>query len=130
MAYIGRMPLEVSPMQWSNLKDIDDVVPINEDDTACLAAVRQVLKNFGKLERFGVALLHSHFPLAPDEIMLETSDEKTRTLTLQPVKESEAGDNKVGTIWMLRDGDDVTMTWCRQYCKRWILGHSQAHDDA
>jgi hypothetical protein len=97
--------------------------------SACLAAVRQVLRSYGKLERFGVALLHSHFSLAPDEIMLETSDEETRTLTLRPVRESEAGNNKVGTIWMLRDGDDITMTWCRQYCKRWMLGHHPAHDD-
>jgi hypothetical protein len=128
-ACIGNPPLQISPMQWSRLKDIDDVVPINADDTACLAAVREVLKTHGKLERFGVALLHSHFSLAPDEIMLETSSEEDRTLTLRPVKESEAGDNKVGTIWMLREGDDIAMSWCRQYCKRWVLGHTRTHDD-
>jgi hypothetical protein len=130
IAQLSRTPLEISPIQWSRLKDIDEVEPINDHDTACLAAVREVLKNHGKLERFGVALLHSHFSLAPDEIMLETSDEKSRTLTLQPVKESEVGGNNVGTIWMLRDGDNVAMTWCRRYCRRMILGHNNAHDDA
>jgi hypothetical protein len=80
------------------------------------------------MKRFGVALLHSHFPLGTDEVMLELSDEESRTLTIKPVKQSDAGDNNVGTIWMLRDGNFETVAWCRTYCKRPIFTkHRKAH---
>jgi hypothetical protein len=114
-------------MQWASLRDIDEVEPINATDSDCLTEIRDVLMKHGKLERFGVALLHSHFPLGDDEIMLETADPTSRTLTLAAVKEADAGNNKVGTIWVLRDDEPSTMSWCRQYCRRWALGHVPAH---
>ena len=58
--------LEVAPTQWGRMKDIHDVDPLNERDYDCLAEVREVLKKYGKQDRFGVALLHTHFP-PPDE---------------------------------------------------------------
>ncbi len=120
--------IAVAPIQWSDLKDIDDIEPINDGDTDCLVEIRDVLKKYGKLERFGVALLHSHFDLATDEIMLESIDEGNRTLIIQPIKQSEAGTKNIGTVWMLREGDVATMSWCRQYCK-WHTwgGHKKAH---
>ena|SRR5947209_8481457 len=121
--------LTVLPMQWTSVRDIDDIDPLCDADTDCLAEVRDVLKKHGKLERFGIALLHSHFPLADDEILLETSDVETRTLLLQPAKQSEAAAS-IGTIWMLRDGDVETMVWCRSYCSKVFggaLGHVKKH---
>ena len=120
--------LTLAPLQWSELKDIDDVKPLNDGDTDCLVEIRDVLKKHGKMERFGVALLHSHFDMASDEIMLESTDEDGRALISKPIKESEAGDNKVGTIWMLREGDVTTMSWCRKYCEKWIFGHYKQHN--
>jgi hypothetical protein len=121
--------LVIAPVQWSNLKDIDDVRPISDADTACLTEIREVLRKHSKMDRFGVALLHSHFPLDADEIMLESSDEQSRTLTIKPVKRSETGNTNVGTIWMLRDGDLETMAWCRTYCKQPTIftGHKKGH---
>jgi len=58
--------LAVAPVQWSNLRNIDDVQPVNDGDTDCLVEIREVLRRHGKLDRFGVALLHSHFDLAND----------------------------------------------------------------
>ena len=122
--------LTIAPVQWSSLKDIDDVEPLGDADAECLAEIREVLRKYDRMERFGVALLHSHFPLGDDEVMLETTDEDNRTLTLKPVKESEAGQNNVGTIWMLRDGDVATMTWCRSYCRKLPggFGHVPGHN--
>lgn len=123
--------LTISPVQWSEISDIDDIEPISAGDTDCLVEIREVLRKYEKMERFGIALLHQHFVLAEDEIMLETSNNEARTLTSAPVKQSEAGNNNIGTIWMLRDGDITTMTWCRQYCKRGIFGnHFNAHTKA
>ena len=121
--------LTIAPMQWTFVRDIDDVEPVSEADTDCLAEIRDVLKKYGNLERFGIALLHSHFPLGDDEILLETSDLETRTLVLKPAKQSEAA-SSVGTIWMLGDGEIVTMARCRRYCNRilgGLFGHVKSH---
>lgn len=120
--------LVVSATEWTALQDIDDIEPLNDGDTSCLLAVRQVLKEFGMQDRWGVALLHSHFKMEPDEIMLEFADKGSRTLTTTAVKESEAG-QKVGTIWQLNDGPQP-LQWCRKYCRRnWLGGHSKEHND-
>jgi hypothetical protein len=118
--------LVVAPMQWSSLKDIDAIKPIDNDDTDCLIEVREVLRKHCKLERFGIALLHSHFSLDAGEVMLEESDERTRTLTLKPVKQSEIGRSDIGTIWMLQDSGPEAVLVCRQICKRDIF-HRHTH---
>lgn len=125
------MTVTVSPVQWGDLKDIDDVEPVNESDAPCLAEIREVLARHGQLHRFGIALLHSHFELGPDEVLLESSDEEERTLTLKPARVEEARLNSVGTVWMLREGDVTAMSWCRTYCKKpeyWqATSHKKAH---
>jgi hypothetical protein len=111
------------PMQWSEFQDIDEVEPMNADDAECLAEVRDVLKKHEMLSRFGIALLHKHFDLKDDEILLETSDNDARTLILKPTKKSDAGDNNVGTIFALREGSIETMSHCHTFCKRGIMGN-------
>ncbi|ANP49285.1 hypothetical protein J2Z21_002089 [Streptomyces griseochromogenes] len=39
-----------------------------------------VLARHGNLDRFGLCLLHDHFPLADDEVLVETNDSGARTL--------------------------------------------------
>lgn len=121
--------LSIAPVQWTKLKDIEQVTPLNEADTQCLTEVRDVLKKHQKLERFGVALLHSHFDLQDDEIMLEEVGDEDRTLLLKAVKTSEVGANDIGTIWMLSDDAAVTMaSGCKRYCWQGILmGHQRRH---
>ena len=121
--------LSITPVQWSSLHNIDAVAPINDGDADCLAEIRDVLKKHGKMNRLGVALLHSHFELATDEIMLESADDGSRTLVTRAVKQSEAGTHNVGTIWKLNDGDFAATSWCRKFCERGILGHSKSHND-
>lgn len=116
------------PMQWSEFQDIDDVEPMNDSDGECLAEVRNVLKKHDMLNRFGVALLHKHFDLSEDEILLETSDNDARTLILKPTKKADAGENNVGTIFALREGDIETMSHCHTFCKRGMMGnHFSSH---
>ncbi len=119
--------LVVTPMQWADLKDIDEVEPLNEGDVDCLVEIREVLKTHGKQDRLGVALLHSHFKMAADEVLVEYSDKEDRILTTKPVKQQDAG-NIVGTIWKLVDADIRAMAHCHKYCLRdWLLGHQKAH---
>jgi hypothetical protein len=39
-----------------------------------------VLAKHGNLDRFGLCLLHDHFPLRTDEVLVETNDPEARTL--------------------------------------------------
>ncbi|WP_307806356.1 hypothetical protein [Streptomyces sp. FH025] len=47
-----------------------------------------VLERHGNLDRFGLCLLHDHFPVASDEILVETHDSDARTLHIQVEKAS------------------------------------------
>jgi|SRR4029079_1557069 len=75
-------------MQWAELDHIADVRPIDDSDAECLEDVRLVLAKHGCLERFGIALLHNHFELAEDEMMLETTDVERREHLVRAVKRS------------------------------------------
>jgi len=80
-------PLSPSDIaQWNHLPDIHDVRPLNNRDRACLDAVRDVLVKFDCLDRFGVNLLHKHFEMAEDELLVEQVDEAGRKLVTKPVK--------------------------------------------
>ncbi len=76
-------PSEIA--QWNHLPNIHDVPPLNDRDRACLDAVRDVLASFGCLDRFGVNLLHRHFEMANDELLIEQVDEAGRRLVTKPV---------------------------------------------
>lgn len=78
------VPLAIG--QWNHLPDIYAVPRLNDHDRACLDAVRDVLARFGCLERFGVNLLHKHFEMAEDEVLVENVDEAGRRLVIKPVK--------------------------------------------
>jgi hypothetical protein len=78
----------LNPLQWSSLQDIDDVRPIDDSDAACLEEIRLVLSKYGNLDRFGIALLHSHFQVADDEMMVETTDVGQREHWVRPFKKS------------------------------------------
>jgi hypothetical protein len=121
--------LMIAPTQWSRYKDIEDVEPINDGDLDCLAEVSEVLKKYGKRERFGVALLHKHFDLAADEQLVEYTDAEARLLTIKPIKCSEAGQT-IETIWELGDGQDgrKVSLGCAQSCWTNVHGnHSRSH---
>ncbi len=105
--------LKVSPMQWVDLDQLTDVEPLNDTDLKCMAEVREVLKKHGKRERFGVALLHKHFDMDDNEVLLEYSDHDSRELVIKAVKREEA-ENTVPTIWMLLDDQNSAV----QYCNR------------
>ncbi|MGK4583592.1 hypothetical protein [Kitasatospora sp. HPMI-4] len=45
-----------------------------------------VLEKHGNLDRFGLVLLHDHFPVGADEILVETHDPAARTLRVQVEK--------------------------------------------
>jgi hypothetical protein len=86
--------------------DINVIEPVSSHDEECIAELRAVLKRHGRLHRFGISLLHTHFDMTDDEILLETCDDERRTLTIRPVKKSELDDaDLIFTNWSLGQED-------------------------
>jgi hypothetical protein len=124
---MSRATIEVAPTQWANLKDIHEVEPLNEADYPCLSEIRDVLKKYDRQERFGVALLHKHFDMEPDEVLVEHTNVQDRILTICPVQVEAAGET-IQTIWSLGDGAPETMLGCQQYCGKDVQGnHNSFH---
>ncbi len=79
----------IIPLVHNNLPHGDDVEPFSENDLACFEEIRDVLKKHNKLGRFGLTLLHKHFELQDDEMLVENTDEERRIQVIQPMKKSE-----------------------------------------
>ena len=95
----------------NTLQNIDEVHPFGKEanDEACFNELREVLKKHNKLERFGMCLLHKHFDVTSDEILVESCDTQNRTLTIQPEKaniNNEGNENLMETNWRFSDQDD------------------------
>lgn len=99
-----------------SLPDIDDCPAFGPDDETCFAEIREVLAKHGKLHRFGLTLLHEHFEIRPDEILLETCDPVNRVLTIrpEPIAAHPAGQHRE-TNWRLDSMNAVQA--CMQICK-------------
>lgn len=99
--------------------DLVDLEPLGEVDRACLEDLRAVLARHGSLERFGITLLHDHFPLAESERLMETCDPATRTLTIrpEPIDEPPSSFRLVETQWEFGGGEDILAALvCRVGC--------------
>ena len=119
----------MQPTKWSELPDIDSVVEFSDGDADCLREIRDVLKKHGCLERFGISLLHTHFDIAEDELLLETTDTKERTQFIRPVKikDYQGRDDLslMTTALKFVDGDIVATIRCG--CGRDKDGHTGEH---
>ena len=87
-------------LQWADVPHIGDVGSISPEDRSCLEEVRSVLARHGLLDKFGVALLHHHFPVDDTEVFVETIDPLARTLTATATPVSElASTSMIETMW-------------------------------
>jgi hypothetical protein len=50
-------------MAYTELPDIDETAPLDASDHSCMKEIRDVLARHDKLNRFGLTLLHTHFPV-------------------------------------------------------------------
>ena len=118
----------MQPMDWAPLQDIDDIEPIGDADTACIHELYEVLKRHDKQDRFGLVMLHKHFEMQDDEILLERTETAQRRLVLEPAKISapEAA-RSVQTSWRLSEAGGEMMRVCQRQCFRNIQG---GHSDS
>ena len=102
----------VSP-NLNSLPHIREATPLSEGDAGLVQELVGVLKKHDALHRFGLTLLHRHFPFADNEVLLETTDVESRTQTMRPVsKGALAGEEYIETCWRLDTGQAVTACVC------------------
>lgn len=92
-----------------NFDDIGCVKERGPSDDVLFRELKEVLERHGATHRFGITLLHTHFDVAPNEVMMEYTDITTRTQLLRPVTLAEAeAQHHIETAWSL-EGDAPTM---------------------
>jgi hypothetical protein len=100
--------------------DLKDIAPLGESDRQCLEEIREVLARYERLDRFGLTLLHDHFPLEDNELLMETCDPGTRTLTILPevIDPTEQRYSVVATNWRFsaERGDVIAGLVCKVGC--------------
>jgi hypothetical protein len=92
----------IRPMQWGELPELHEAMPLDLSDLACLADLKTVLARHGKLDRFAVQLAHRHFGVGEGEILVEQPDPQSRT---QLVSVARHGDHpsSIPTTWLFDD---------------------------
>ena len=117
--------IELKTIQWRELPDINDVEQINDKDYAVLEELRSVLVRHGYTDRFGVTLLHKHFDLNEDEVLMERTDEVARVSTLSVETRNYSSKATIETMWKFGK-TIVGATVCRQMCD-YNKGHKRVH---
>jgi len=108
--------------EHAGLLSVTDVTPFSDLDKECFIELREVLKRHAALQRFGIALLHTHFPIYEGEVLVEECDEQNRTLTLKPVRHSTLKqETLLQTNWRLDTEDSIQK--CQAYCVMTSDGH-------
>jgi hypothetical protein len=91
---------------------IEAVEGLGPEDKAVIDRIREVLEENDALDRFGLTLLHTHFDLDDDEVLVEKVDSELRTITIRPEKKAELEEvaDPVATSWRLRPKGGVEAT--------------------
>ena len=58
-------------MSSKGLTHITKVIPLNEEDKSLMNELYEVLKKHNALDKVGVTLLHEHFEMSENEILIE-----------------------------------------------------------
>tara|TARA_R110000850_G_scaffold277120_1_gene423041 strand:- start:20442 stop:20819 length:378 start_codon:yes stop_codon:yes gene_type:complete len=110
------MKTTLTPLVHNRLKDINAVQRLSSNDTACISEIKSVLKKYQNQNKFGITLLHKHFDISEDEIMVESIDVENRVLTTRPVKLKEAQKTSlVQTVWCFSN-DPILNKNCESVC--------------
>ena len=93
--------------------DIRDVEPRSEADDVLFREVYEVLEKHKALSRYGVTLLHKHFDVADEEMLVEATDRTARVQTIRAIQKSElANEPVIETSWRLDTGYPLTTCVC------------------
>lgn len=97
-----------------HLSHIDDVLKYSEADDLLFKEIYQVLKKHDAHDRFGITLLHSHFDLAQNEVLLESTNTQLRKQTIEPITIEELSNIAViETAWKLNESGAEPIFRCQ-----------------
>lgn len=83
------------------------------EDKALMADIYSVLSKHNATKRFGVTLLQEDFKIEPDEILIETTDMRTRVQKIMPYKFEDVKHlEAIETSWRLDTGNAVMNCKC------------------
>lgn len=100
---------------WNDLAEVVDVMTLDSRDEECLRAIQGVVESFELTGKFGVALLHKHFDIGDDEVLLETHDAAAKTLTTRAVSSSEVDLPSIATtVWRFDGGARYGCSYCNR----------------
>lgn len=98
------------------LPHITEVKPLSEEDKITMEKLYIVLKEQNALNRFGITLLHEHFKINEDEVLVEFTDIKSRIQTIMPIlKNAPELIDSIETSWRLDTGIPVMACRCKKY---------------
>ncbi len=118
--------LTIQPMQWGKIADLQNVPSIAADDIQCMKELREVLAKHKKLDRFALHLIHKHFDISDDEILVEYNDVSTREQYFKVEKiNSETMKYAIPTTWTLEQMEPIARCVCAY---RSNSGHLGRHE--
>ena len=107
--------MQTQTKNWNDLPNLTDVHELTSKDDSCINELQSVLEKYGLTSKFGVALLHKHFTIEDDEVLLEKNDPIKKTLTSRPIKTSKVkNDGYATTVWRFDDGNRYGCSYCRK----------------
>ncbi|MBL7821435.1 MAG: hypothetical protein JNL65_12535 [Saprospiraceae bacterium] len=119
----------LNPILHNELSNIQEVALITKDDADCLAELKEIILKYGKENKFGISLLHKHFDLLEDEMLVETINVKDRVLTTTPVHVDEQRKNSlVQTVWCFSK-DQSLVKGCEFFCPTDDKGRHRGYKD-
>lgn len=118
--------LTIAPLHWSRLPELRQVPPLDDDDLVCMGELRAVLARHGRLDRFALHLIHKHFELGADEVLVEYSDPAMREQWQRvELRTSAALHDAVPTTWTLAAAAPLAVCVCAYEVDRGHLGRHQ-----
>lgn len=99
----------------SQLPNIETIKALGTEDRALLKDLAAVFNKHNSLDRIGICLLHQHFPIEKDEILLERTNTSKRVQTITPAKSAEVSEEEglLATSWKLTpEGRAIPLQFC------------------
>ncbi|MBX7553582.1 hypothetical protein [Streptomyces sp. NPDC004232] len=98
----------VSSVPRNPLPRFEESQGLGPQDAEFVRDLVAVLAKHGNLNRFGLCLLHDHFPIAADEVLVETNDSRARTLHAHVEKTDRTRHTKPSQWRFLPHGEGET----------------------
>jgi hypothetical protein len=116
-------------MEFALRADLATTRALSESDEKVLSALRDILTRHGKVDRFGVRLIHDPLNLAADEVLVETCNLQRRLLRCDVAKRAALPTHAIiETAWQWRPQRDALSPnmLCRSLCTQVCLDN---HDE-